>query len=137
MGEAIFVGVHPVLAAKVNQVLAAMAILGYPMRAYQGVRTVAQQQALYAQGRTLPGPHPSHQQPFGQTVTDCDGVRTRSNHQPAADGLGHALDCCAAGALAFPPLFPWPTYGACCEAVGLKWGGRFPKVDLDHAELPA
>lgn len=121
------VGVHPTLIEKIERVLAAMAILGYPMKVTQGVRTVAQQQALYAQGRTKPG----------KVVTNCDGVRTRSNHQPHADGLGHAVDCAAAGPDPYPSDFPWPLYGAAVRAVGLIWGGSWTRFqDRPHAELP-
>ena len=47
-----------------------------------GVRTTAEQQALYAQGRSKPGP----------IVTNADGVRSKSNHQVKADGMGYAVD---------------------------------------------
>jgi len=47
-----------------------------------GVRTTAQQQALYAKGRTEPG----------EIVTRDDGVIHKSNHQVKADGYGHAVD---------------------------------------------
>jgi hypothetical protein len=94
------------------------------------VRTDAQQQALYAQGRTLPG----------NIVTKADGVINRSNHQVKADGYGHAVDC----AFVTDPWGekqPWRAYGACCEAVGLKWGGGAAFLaaginDRPHAELP-
>ena len=122
--------VDPVLIGKINLVLAAMAILGFPMKVCQGYRTLAEQQALYAQGRTQPGPNPSHQRPIGQTVTDCDGTTTVSEHQK-----GRAVDCCAAGLVAFPEGFPWPCYAACVRAVGLKAGADFASKDLDHAEL--
>lgn len=134
--DPIFAGVHPVLIEKINRVLAAMAILGYPMKAYQGVRTTAQQAVEYAKGRTKPGPNPSHQRPLGQPVTYCDGVIMRSNHQVSSDGYGHAVDLCAAGVVAFPPTFPWALLRACVEAVGLISGASFAIRDLDHAELP-
>ncbi|MDR0872819.1 MAG: M15 family metallopeptidase [Prevotellaceae bacterium] len=47
-----------------------------------GVRTTAEQQALFAQGRTKPG----------LRVTNCDGISNRSNHQVHKDGLGYAVD---------------------------------------------
>ncbi len=47
-----------------------------------GVRTTKEQQKLYAQGRTLPGPK----------VTNADGTKTKSNHQVKADGYGYAVD---------------------------------------------
>ena len=47
-----------------------------------GLRTTAQQQALYAKGRTTPG----------KTVTNADGVKNKSNHQAKSDGYGYAVD---------------------------------------------
>lgn len=72
-------GVHPDL-VKVMEA----AIINSPVdfTIIQGVRTTAQQQALYAQGRTKPG----------NKVTNADGVRNKSNHQVKADGFGHAVD---------------------------------------------
>jgi len=48
----------------------------------EGLRTTARQQALYAQGRTVPG----------MRVTNADGIRNKSNHQAKPDGYGHAVD---------------------------------------------
>lgn len=47
-----------------------------------GVRTTAQQQALYAKGRTT----------AGSKVTNVDGVKSKSNHQVKSDGYGYAVD---------------------------------------------
>ena len=47
-----------------------------------GLRTTAQQQALYARGRTAPG----------KIVTYTDGVKNKSNHQAKSDGYGYAVD---------------------------------------------
>lgn len=129
-----FVGVHPLLVDKLKAVHTAMAALGYPMRATDGLRTRARQQELYAQGRTTPG----------LIVTYCDGVTTPSNHQAKADNLGHAVDSCFLGldpyltASSLPVGLStriWGCFGACVEAVGLHWGGRFPHPDEPHAEL--
>lgn len=119
-------GVHPDLVTKIGSVLAAMSALGHPMRVCQGLRTTAQQQALYAQGRTAPG----------SIVTKADGVHTRSNHQTHQDGLGHAVDCCFTTGLPFGETQPWRAYGENCKAVGLKWGGDWPTPDRPHTELP-
>lgn len=48
----------------------------------QGIRTTEEQQKLYQQGRTTPG----------KVVTNCDGIRFKSNHQIKGDGLGYAFD---------------------------------------------
>jgi peptidoglycan LD-endopeptidase CwlK len=57
--------VHPELARRVSNFAAQ---LGFDIRVTQGIRTVAQQDALYAQGRTALGP----------VVTNAKG--TESNH---------------------------------------------------------
>ncbi len=121
-------GVHPVLIAKVQAIIAAMGELGFVLMVTDGVRTVAQQQKLYAQGRTAPG----------RIVTRADGVTTRSNHQPHADDWGHAVDCCfvVAGKPSWDESNPWPLYGEMAKAIGLKWGGDWSTPDRPHVELP-
>src|SRR5262245_30886186 len=49
-------GVHPELSGRVIRIAVAMASLGFPMMVTDGVRTQEEQLALYAQGRTRPGP---------------------------------------------------------------------------------
>jgi peptidoglycan L-alanyl-D-glutamate endopeptidase CwlK len=123
-------GVHPVLARRVGAILEAMTVLGFPMMVTDGVRTTAQQQALYAKGRTAPG----------QRVTNVDGVTKTSNHQPKADGYGHAVDCCfldERGKPSWADTHPWRLYGEMAKALGLVWGGDWKSiVDKPHIELP-
>lgn len=47
-----------------------------------GVRILQEQQLLFAQGRTMPGP----------IVTNCDGIINKSNHQVDKFGIGNAVD---------------------------------------------
>lgn len=75
-------GCHPDLKARMIAIIDALTAEGHEVVLTQGVRTTAQQQAIYAQGRTKPG----------KVVTDCDGVRRASNHQIKSDGYGHAVD---------------------------------------------
>jgi hypothetical protein len=121
---------HPDLVAKINRVLAGMSAIGFPMKIVQGLRTVEEQQKLYAQGRTI----------TGKIVTDADGVKVRSNHQAGPDGLGRAVDCAFLGSDPFSDSLPWSLYGAACEAVGLVWGGGtkagWHGQDRPHAQLP-
>lgn len=73
-------GVHPDLIRIIEGALKVSTVdFGVAGKA---VRTAAEQAALYAQGRTKPGP----------VVTSKDGYKNKSNHQPWADGLGHAVD---------------------------------------------
>ena len=120
-------GVHPDLVRRLEAVFTALTAAGHPMFVAMGVRTVAQQQALYAQGRTVPGP----------IVTMCDGIVHPSNHQPKADGCGHAVDCAFLDTMTpFALTLPWETYGLAVEAQGLTWGGRWSHpADSPHAEL--
>ncbi len=128
-------GVHPRLGEQVQTLLIAMEVLGFPMMITDGVRTVEQQQALFALGRTKPG----------KIVTYADGVKNKSNHQPKADGLGRAVDCCFLVDLDHDgqtddPTWdlkrPWNLYGEMAIALGLEWGGRWLSIkDLPHIEL--
>ncbi|WAX17151.1 L-alanyl-D-glutamate peptidase [Parabacteroides phage PF672P2] len=72
-------GIHPDLVKVMNE-----AIKDSPVdfTITNGVRTVSEQAALYAQGRTKPG----------KIVTHVDGVNKKSNHQIKSDGYGYAVD---------------------------------------------
>jgi peptidoglycan L-alanyl-D-glutamate endopeptidase CwlK len=54
----------------------------YDFTITNGLRTIVEQQALYAQGRSKPGPK----------VTNADGIRNKSNHQAKENGFGYAVD---------------------------------------------
>lgn len=101
-----------------------------------GVRTMATQQALYAQGRTAKG----------SIVTNADGVRNKSNHQAKADDYGHAVDICPFknGGLAwndtaaFKQLSEHIKAKAVALGIAVTWGGDWHSlVDLPHYELKA
>lgn len=116
-------GVNPTLIERISRVLKAMDAFGTPMVVTDGKRTLAQQQALFAKGRTTPG----------GIVTHADGVIHPSAHQ-----LGRAVDCCflVDGNPSWDARLPWQAYGALVTAAGLKWGGSFKRLtDLPHAEL--
>jgi peptidoglycan L-alanyl-D-glutamate endopeptidase CwlK len=122
-------GLHPSLIAAVTRVLTTMESLGHPMTVTAALRSTAQQQALYAQGRTTPG----------SIVTQCDGVLKRSNHQPDQDGWGRAVDCAflVNGLPSWAETLPWRLYGEVGKALGCRWGGEFVSfVDRPHLEWP-
>lgn len=121
-------GVHPALSTMIKHVLTFMAASGHPMMVINGTRTAAEQCLLFAQGRTSPG----------HIVTNCDGLHKKSNHQPQADGYGHAVDCCfvVEGKPSWDIRLPWKTYGKAVTDIGLSWGGDWTTLfDLPHAEL--
>jgi len=72
-------GVHPNLVKVIEEAIKDTPI---DFTVTSGVRTLAEQQALYAQGRTTKG----------SIVTNADGVKSKSNHQVKSDGYGHAID---------------------------------------------
>lgn len=119
---------HPLLVSAITTVLQQMRCMGHPMRVTDRVRTIAQQQALYAKGRTVPG----------RIVTQADGIRSKSNHQAQADGYGHAVDCTFIDDQGTPRWLdsdPWALYGVLIEYQRLVWGGRWSHPDRPHAEL--
>ena len=123
--------IEPRLRVGVPKILAAMAAIGYPMMVTDTIRTEVEQVALYAQGRTKPGP----------IVTNADGIIKKSNHQLHEDGFGHAVDCCfiVTGAPSWDVHLPWAAYGALAKALGFKWGGDWSSLhdlhDLPHIEI--
>ena len=89
----------------------------------QGHRTFAEQDGLYAQGRTKPG----------KKVTNARGGQSNHNY-------GLAVDFCI-----FEngqpnwnaPYEKWEAIGEAAEALGLEWGGRWKSFrDLPHVQLP-
>jgi peptidoglycan LD-endopeptidase CwlK len=88
-------------------------------------RSVEEQAALYAQGRTKPGPR----------VTNLDGVTHKSNHNytPA-----RALDVCVLvqGKVSWDPA-QYAPLGELAKRYGLVWGGAWQTLkDYPHLELP-
>lgn len=76
ISEARLKDVHPVLAAKIRQMDDMLREEKIGIRVVQGLRSWNQQEALYAQGRTAPGP----------IVTNCRGGYSYHN-------FGLAVDC--------------------------------------------
>lgn len=111
--------VHPLLAERIRKLVS---MVEGDIRVVQGLRTYAEQDALFAQGRTK----------TGDKVTNARGGF--SNHN-----FGLAVDLCPflnAQAL-------WhntSTFNAIGKAVhelgGLEWGGDWKFIDRPHVQLP-
>lgn len=121
-------GCHPELKWRVRNLVDALAHDGLDILLTQGVRSVAQQQALFAIGRFRPG----------KIVTNCDGIIKVSNHQVKADGFGYAVDVAwrtPEGLITW--IGPWDRMMTLAEAGGLIAGGRWVNFpDRPHLELP-
>ena len=89
---------------------------GHDVRITSGLRTQAEQNTLYAQGRTAPG----------KIVT----WTTNSKHIG-----GNAIDICFNGNNPYPTNFNWEKLGVIGEELGLRWGGRFKAKDNVHFEI--
>jgi peptidoglycan L-alanyl-D-glutamate endopeptidase CwlK len=98
-----------------------MAAKGVVAKVISGNRTYAEQDALYAQGRTEPG----------KIVTNAKGGYSNHNFGVALDiGLFRNGDY-----LGSSPLYA--EAGPIGEAAGLKWGGRWTSFkDEPHFEYP-
>lgn len=110
--------VHPLLAEKVT---ALIDILGGDVRVVQGLRTYAEQDALYARGRTK----------SGHVVTNAKGGQ--SNHN-----FGLAVDLCpfTDGKPDWDNNAEFNRIGVNARSVGLEWGGDWHHIiDKPHVQL--
>lgn len=114
-------GVHPALADRAMALIAAAAADGYTLRVSQGLRTFAEQDALYAQGRTV----------RGKRVTNAKGGQSMHNYGLAVDFV-FVVD----GKVSWDPAL-YQRIGAWSDrAGGLEWGGAWTKFkDLPHVQL--
>jgi peptidoglycan L-alanyl-D-glutamate endopeptidase CwlK len=115
--------VHPELAKRVRMVIDNLAKAGMQVEVVQGLRTVAEQDALFAQGRTKPG----------KVVTNARGGQSNHNYGIAVDVVPFADGKPNWEA----PNSIWIAIGGEAEKVGLEWGGNWKKfLDRPHIQLP-
>lgn len=108
------------------------------MNVAQGMRSMGEQQALYAQGR----------ESFNGSWVITDVARIVTNARPGLSyhSYGLAFDCAFAGGDPYLAKLSegdqtahWQKYGEIVTAHGLYWGGNFRlkngAKDLPHAEL--
>lgn len=125
-------GIHPNLIKVMNEAIKETPI---DFTITDGLRTVEQQKALYAKGRTKPG----------RIVTKADGIRNKSNHQPKADGYGYAVDLYAYynGSVQVNDDIRLRTIAqhilSTAKKLGISvvWGGHWKFRDYPHFELKA
>jgi peptidoglycan L-alanyl-D-glutamate endopeptidase CwlK len=118
--------VHPTLALKIRMLIAQLAGMGIECRVVQGLRTIAEQDALYAQGRTTPG----------KIVTNARGGQSFHNLALACDVIPGVR-----GAETWTPNWnsehaDYRTMGMVGESLGLVWGGRWIHLpDKPHFQM--
>ena len=94
--------------------------LGITLRVTQGMRTYAEQDALYAQGRTTPG----------DIVTNARGGQSNHNFGTAFD----VVEVRPNGSINWSP--DWDAIGRVGTDMGLEWGGNWTTfVDRPHFQL--
>lgn len=104
--------------------IADLAAQGTVVEVVQGLRTFAEQDALYAKGRTS----------AGAIVTQARGGESNHNFGLAVDLCPFTNDKPDWNA----PMGVWAAIGAAAAARGLEWGGQWKKfLDKPHVQLPA
>lgn len=123
---------HPELQIKLDLLLKACKSEGIKIAFAETLRTVAEQDALYAKGRSKPGPK----------VTNAKGEEYRSMHQWGVaadfyllmdiDGDGTTKDDAYNNAKK-----TFNRVGKVAKKLGLEWGGDWKSIkDLPHLQLP-
>lgn len=102
-------GVHPVVATKARQLIERAYKEGINVIITQGLRTIEEQNALYAQGRTKPG----------KIVTNARGGYSYHNFGLAFDFAIMKDD----GSVSWNVDGKWRRVGAIGKSLGLEWGG--------------
>jgi peptidoglycan L-alanyl-D-glutamate endopeptidase CwlK len=115
--------VHPELAKRVRMLIDNLAKAGMQIEVVQGLRTFAEQDALFAQGRTKPG----------KVVTNARGGQSNHNYGLAVDVVPFTDKKPNWDA----PNSIWVAIGAEAEKFGMEWGGNWKKfIDKPHIQLP-
>jgi hypothetical protein len=109
---------HPVVADKAREWLRRVEAEGFKVMVVQGLRTIEEQNALYAQGRTKPG----------AIVTNAKGGYSYHNY-------GLAFDFCmlkADGSLDWIVGQKWLRIAAIAKELGFEWGGDWTGSLIDN-----
>jgi peptidoglycan L-alanyl-D-glutamate endopeptidase CwlK len=123
--EARLAEINPQLANRIRAMAADLRAQGINVMVTSGYRSFAEQNALYAQGRTKPG----------NIVTNARGGQSLHNY-------GLAVDVVPIGANGQPnwnvPNSTWQKIGAAGKRQGMEWGGDWTSfVDRPHFQMTA
>lgn len=125
---------NPIMQRRVKAFLSALEEKGIEVAIVETTRTKEVQAAYFAQGRKTLAEVNEMRQNAGlwkiteaenrNKVTNCDGVKNKSNHQVKADGFGYAVDIVPmknGRANWNATQKEWETIGAIGESCGLDW----------------
>ncbi|MCP8969733.1 M15 family metallopeptidase [Ectobacillus ponti] len=116
-------GMNPVAAELTRQVITDMHAQGIYICVAQGFRSIAEQNALYAQGRTAPG----------SIVTNAKGGKSNHNFGVAVDLCLYTTD---GSDVIWDVSGPFQKVIAAMKARGFKWGGDWTGFkDYPHFEI--
>ncbi|EAG8523400.1 N-acetylmuramoyl-L-alanine amidase family protein [Listeria innocua] len=117
-------GMNKVAADKTRNVIKKMAKQGVYLCVAQGYRSKAEQNALYAQGRTKPG----------SVVTNAKGGQSNHNYGVAVDLCLYTSD--GKNVIWESTTSRWKKVVAAMKAEGFKWGGDWKSFkDYPHFEI--
>jgi peptidoglycan L-alanyl-D-glutamate endopeptidase CwlK len=115
--------IHPELASRIRAVVASLAQAGINIEVVQGLRTFAEQDELFKQGRTKKG----------LVVTNARGGQSNHNYGLAVDVVPFVNGKPNWNA----PNSVWMAIGHEGGKLGLEWGGSWKKfIDKPHLQLP-
>jgi peptidoglycan L-alanyl-D-glutamate endopeptidase CwlK len=119
--------IAPALAQKIRSAAAKLEEQNIHICVYSGLRTAAEQDALYAKGR----------QDSGHVVTNAKAGQSMHNYGLAADIVPFLSDADDANTLNWNPVSAnYKAMVAALKAEGLEWGGDWIHFkDLDHFQM--
>ena len=118
--EAVILTLHPTARSYARALVNKAASIGIDIKVISGLRTFAEQDKLYAQGRTTPG----------KKVTNAKGGQSNHNY-------GIAFDVGVFDGTKYLPTSPkYKVVGGLGQDLGLEWGGKWTTiVDEPHFQL--
>jgi len=124
--EGVLQHVDPDLAARIRAAADALAASGTYLLVVSGLRTAAEQNALYAQGRTTPG----------HIVTNAKAGQSMHNYGLAVDVVPYLSG--PSGQLNWnTQTAQYQAMVSALKAQGLVWGGEWHTIpDPDHFQMP-
>lgn len=112
---------QPLLRRKAEDLIVKMEGWGYKVMVHQGFRSIAEQDYLYAQGRTR----------GGSVVTNAKGGESLHNY-----GVAFDMVFISDGKPSWDNRFPWDLLGRAGQELGLEWGGAWKTfVDRPHFQM--